>query len=115
MGSPGGERGYMDGTDFGWELGHTDVRVYPSARSLAEARGGCLHECGIVEVEVRLHRVVLSPRSPLIPEKQQGTPQEQWAKFEKAYEAERPARVAHLESKIRQLQLELAILKGPNR
>ena len=55
----------MDLTDFAFELeGAPEVPVYPTARALAERRAVCLFECGIVEVEVRVVRVLLSPREP---------------------------------------------------
>ena len=58
-------RGFMDLTDFAFELeGAPEVKVYPTALELARKRGVCLDECGIVEVEVRVVRVLLSPRRP---------------------------------------------------
>lgn len=53
-------RGFMDLTCFHYELGHTDVEVFASASELAERHGGCLAECGIAEVSIRLERVLLS-------------------------------------------------------
>lgn len=52
--------GYMDKTDFDHELGHTGSGnlVYPSIIDLQRQRK-CWEECGIVEVEVRLVRVVV--------------------------------------------------------
>jgi len=51
--------GYMDKVDFDEELGKAFVgnKVYPSIRAVKEDKP-CTSECGIVEVEVRLRRVV---------------------------------------------------------
>ena len=51
--------GYMDKIDFEEELGNAmgGVVVYPSIEELNELRE-CVSECGTVEVEVRLKRVV---------------------------------------------------------
>ena len=53
-------RGYMDKVDFDHELGHNSAgnKIYPSPEALLR-RQLCAEECGIVEVEVRLKRVVL--------------------------------------------------------
>lgn len=52
-------RGFMDKVDFDHELeGATQgTRVYPSEEDVLKARRCAVH-CGIVEVEVRLYRVV---------------------------------------------------------
>ena len=51
--------GYMDKVDFDYELGAAKGgnRVYPSQKDLEECQP-CTQECGIVEVEVRLKRVI---------------------------------------------------------
>lgn len=52
-------RGFMCKTDFDYEVGNAmgGNKVYPSVRDL-KANQGCWKECGIVEVEVSLRRVV---------------------------------------------------------
>jgi hypothetical protein len=52
-------RGFMCRIDWDHELGRAadGNRVYPSVKALEEHHG-CVLECGIVEVEVRLVRVV---------------------------------------------------------
>jgi len=66
-------RGYMCKVDWDHELGSAlgGNRIYPSAKNCIEDRG-CINECGMVEVEVRLRRVVRRGRfdSP----KQSGKP-----------------------------------------
>lgn len=51
--------GYMCQTDWLHELGcaHDGNKVYPSKKAL-EVERPCVEECGIVQVEVRLKRVV---------------------------------------------------------
>jgi len=51
--------GYMCRTDFDHELGYAEdgTTIYPSIESLHENRE-CAKHCGIVEVEVRLRKVV---------------------------------------------------------
>lgn len=113
MGPRESRRGFMDGTAYWWELGSTDVEVYPSALSLAQHHGSCLHECGIVEVEVKVCRVLLSPQPNSDPPASPvGTAEDRWRAFEAEVEAGRPGRIARLESRIRQLQRQLGILKG---
>jgi hypothetical protein len=52
--------GYMDGTDFDCELGYFKggVKVYPSIGALNADRKKCIDECGVIEVEVRLRRIL---------------------------------------------------------
>ena len=52
-------RGFMCRIDWDHEIGHAadGNRVYPSVRALKEFHN-CAEDCGIVEVEVRLIRVV---------------------------------------------------------
>lgn len=52
--------GYMCKTDFDDELPNSETYVYPSIEELKEKRP-CVAECGIVEVEVKLRRVVQPP------------------------------------------------------
>jgi hypothetical protein len=54
-----GEIGYMCRTDFEHELGYASggVRVHPSVEDIKHCRK-CVGGCGIVEVEVRLVRIV---------------------------------------------------------
>jgi hypothetical protein len=54
---------YMDYVDFMYELGSAagGNKVFPSVRNLKENRT-CWPTCGIVEVEVRLVRIVKKPR-----------------------------------------------------
>lgn len=51
--------GYMCKTDFVWELGGAAGGnvVYPSVRDLKRQRP-CTKECGIVEVRVRLAKII---------------------------------------------------------
>lgn len=51
--------GYMDKVDWDWELGAASGgnRVFPSVKDLKNHKP-CWQECGIVEVEVRLKRIV---------------------------------------------------------
>lgn len=52
--------GFMDFTDFNWEVGEApEVRVYSTEEQLRVRK--CVEECGIVEVEVRIIRVVKEP------------------------------------------------------
>lgn len=51
--------GFMDKTDFECELGHVEALVYPSIDALKCGKAACWEECGIVEVEVRLVRVIV--------------------------------------------------------
>ena len=52
--------GYMCKTDWDYELGNAEDgnHVYPSIEALKKHHT-CWEECGIVEVEVRLKRVVV--------------------------------------------------------
>lgn len=52
--------GYMDLTDFRYELGARlgGNVVYPSIEDCRKHREGCIDECGIVEVEVRARKIV---------------------------------------------------------
>lgn len=52
--------GYMDKVDFDHEVGCASGgnRVYPTIDALVKAKK-CVPSCGIVEVEVRLKRVIL--------------------------------------------------------
>jgi len=51
--------GYMDKVDFDYELGGAKGgnRIFPSVKDLEENKK-CVKSCGIVEVEVRLRRVI---------------------------------------------------------
>lgn len=49
--------GYMCKTDFDHELPNVETYVYPSVDELM-AKRQCVAECGIVEVEVKLLRIV---------------------------------------------------------
>lgn len=49
--------GYMCKTDYDWELPNIETYIYPSIEELKEKRS-CVETCGIVEVEVRLLRIV---------------------------------------------------------
>lgn len=51
--------GYMCLTEYWYELGYASdgCAIYPSIEELREYRS-CVYTCGIVEVEVRLRRVV---------------------------------------------------------
>lgn len=51
--------GFMCGVDFNYELGQAlgGNTIYPTEADLI-ANKGCTDECGIVEVEVRLKRVI---------------------------------------------------------
>jgi len=51
--------GFMDKIDFEEELGNDKkgTRVYPSIKALKEDHP-CVKECGIVEVEVSLRKVI---------------------------------------------------------
>lgn len=51
--------GYMDKVDFDYEIGNAKGgnKVFPSIKDLKENKP-CTKECGIVEVEIRLRRVV---------------------------------------------------------
>jgi len=55
--------GYMDMTDFEFELGMAQSGnvVYPSVEDVLRHRK-CASECGIVEVEVKFRRVVMEPK-----------------------------------------------------
>lgn len=55
--------GYMCKTDFDHELSNVETYVYPSVDELMANRQ-CVAECGIVEVEVRLLRIVQPSKSP---------------------------------------------------
>ena len=58
-------RGYMDKVDFDHELGCASGgnRVFPSQKDLERNRP-CVDECGIVEVEVRLRRIIRDTQGP---------------------------------------------------
>lgn len=51
------KRGFLCGTMWAHELGETDVTVYPTRKSLLNAREcarpGSMYPCRIVEVEIR--------------------------------------------------------------
>ena len=51
--------GYMCKTDFDFELGHAKdgATVFPSIKALKEYKT-CVCECGIVEVEVSLSKII---------------------------------------------------------
>lgn len=51
--------GFMDFTDFNWEIENCKTSIYPSEEALLERK--CIDECGIVEVEVRVIEVVRRP------------------------------------------------------
>jgi hypothetical protein len=55
----GAERGYMCLIDWEWELGAASGgnRVYPSVEDLLRCHT-CADACGVVEVEVRITRLV---------------------------------------------------------
>ena len=56
-------RAYMDLTDFEHELGHAPrTQIYATEHDLRRLCVSHIDECGIVEVEVRLVRVVQSSR-----------------------------------------------------
>lgn len=57
-------RGFMDKVDFECELGGAmgGNKVYPSEDDCARCNAGCIDQCGMVEVEVRLVRVVRPDR-----------------------------------------------------
>ena len=97
---------FMDRTTFNWELGEAgEVELYGSARDLALDYGSCLDECGIVEVSVKLHRVVWSGCASKVVGKTSTTAEQ--AKVD----ACGPALIAMYESRIRRLQEKLARLK----
>lgn len=52
---------YMDLVDFQYELGLASDgnKVYPSVVAIVEDKLFCIAECGIVEVEIKLKRVIL--------------------------------------------------------
>lgn len=52
--------GYMDKVDFDHEIGCAGGgnRIYPTIDALVAAKK-CVRKCGVVEVEVRLKRVIL--------------------------------------------------------
>ena len=52
--------GYMCKTAFDYDLydGFRDIKIYPSIKALINSRS-CVQECGIVEVEVKLNRVII--------------------------------------------------------
>ncbi len=52
--------GYMCKADFDEELTNAETYIYPSLDEL-KAKRACVAECGIVEVEVKLLRVVQQP------------------------------------------------------
>lgn len=56
---PGTRRGFMCKIDFDYELGNATggSRVYSSVSDLLREHD-CAHECGIVEVEVRLAKII---------------------------------------------------------
>ena len=54
--------GFMCKTDFENELPNVETYVYPSLAALTEMRP-CVAECGIVEVEVKLLRIVQPSQS----------------------------------------------------
>lgn len=59
-------RGFMDGTDWSYEIGSASDgnKVYPSVRAIKRECDPCIGECGIVEVEVRFVRWVKKPTPP---------------------------------------------------
>lgn len=50
---------YMCETDWSWELGETKTSIYPTSKEFFEKNHTT--SCGIVEVEVKLRRVVKKP------------------------------------------------------
>ena len=50
---------YMCKTDWDYEIGNGTVEVYDTIEQLKKERT-CVAECGIVEVEVTLKRVILN-------------------------------------------------------
>lgn len=62
--------GFMCGVDFNYELGQAlgGNTIFPSEADLI-ANKGCTDECGIVEVEVRLKRVIKEEDHSIKPEK----------------------------------------------
>ncbi len=52
-------KGFMDKVDFDYELEHNirGNKVFPSVEALKEGQK-CADECGIVEVEIKLIRIV---------------------------------------------------------
>ena len=48
---------YMCKSDYDFELPNCETFVYPTLKELKEKRS-CVKECGIVEVEIRLVRIV---------------------------------------------------------
>lgn len=60
-------KGYMDLTDFGWELEAAPSNIiYRDPEDILKDRK-CATECGIAEVEVIIKRIVLEPHSKSIP------------------------------------------------
>ena len=53
------KKGFMDKTDFDFELENVSegTKVFPTVKALKENMK-CVDECGIVEVEIKLVRVV---------------------------------------------------------
>lgn len=52
--------GFMDLTDLYYELGDSDeTSIYAREQQLIDKK--CIEECGIVEVEVRVIRIVKQP------------------------------------------------------
>jgi hypothetical protein len=51
---------YMDKVDFEEELGKAVAgnRVFPSVDACRKSKA-CVHQCGIVEVEIRLRKVIV--------------------------------------------------------
>jgi len=48
---------YMCKTDYDFELPNCETFVYPDIKELREKRS-CVEDCGIVEVEIRIVRIV---------------------------------------------------------
>ncbi len=59
-------KGYMDYVDFMEELGNNPAgnKVFPSVKALKK-RKPCADECGIIEVEITLVKVVQKGKPPL--------------------------------------------------
>lgn len=62
--------GFMCGVDFNYELGEAlgGNTIYPTEADLI-ANKGCTDQCGIVEVEIRLKRVIKEEDFSIKPDK----------------------------------------------
>jgi hypothetical protein len=54
---------YMCKTDYDYELPNCQTSVFPTIRELKE-KLNCVKECGIVEVEIRLLRIIEQQNFP---------------------------------------------------